>query len=313
MNLRQLEILRAVVLSRTTVAAAQRIGLSQPAVSNAIRTIESQLGFALFERSNNRMVPTTECQLIFREAESIFAIHGKLEAKLKDMRETKTQHLHIVVTPPLSDVVIPAALKAFLARRPNVHVFFDVHRLDRVLEDIESNIADLGFLVGTGVYSTVHTEALLSESMTCMFTPGHALESKRVIAPADLANEPLITLDSISPLGMVIRQAFQYAEQPLRSAIEVHHTHQACALAERGLGVAIVDPFTAICSRYSLQSRPFEPCAPAVAYAFWSKSRPLSRAAKAFLLEVKTAIRNVAQMPTPPEMIVGVASPRMQV
>lgn len=292
MNLRQLEVLRAVVLSRTTVAAAHKIGLSQPAVSNAIRSIESLLGFALFTRLNNRMIPTAECRLIIREAESIFAIHGKLEAKLKDMRETKTQHLHIVVTPPLSDF-IPLALKTFLAKRPNMNVYFDVHRLDRVLEDIESNVADVGFLIGTSAYSTGHSEALFSERMTCMFVPGHALEKKKVISPADLAKEPLILLDSISPLGMVIRQSFEHAEQPMRSAIEVHHTHQACALAECGLGIAIVDPFTAGNNRYNLRSRPFEPCGPAVAYAFWSKSRPLSRSAKVFVLDVKSAMEKV--------------------
>jgi len=292
MNLRQLEVLRAVVLSRTTVAAAQRIGLSQPAVSNAIRSMESLLGFALFTRLNNRMIPTAECRLIIREAESIFAIHGKLEAKLKDMRETKTQYLHIVVTPPLSDF-IPTALKTFLAKRPNVHVYFDVHRLDRVLEDVECNVADLGFLIGTNAYTTVHSEALFSDRMTCMFVPGHRLENKKVVSPADLASEPLILLDSISPLGMMIRQSFEYTEQPLRSAIEVHHTHQACALAESGLGVTIVDPFTASNNRYRLRARPFEPCGPAVAYAFWSKSRPLSRSAKAFITDVKSAMQKL--------------------
>lgn len=290
MNLRQLEILRAVVLSRTTMAAAQRIGLSQPAISNAIRNMESQLGFALFERSNNRMIPTSECQLIFREAESIFAVHSKLEARLKDIRETKTQQLHIVVAPPLSDVAIPTALKAFLARRPNMRVIFDVHRFDSMLERIESNMADLGFGVGTGLYSTTSVEALQSNCMACMLPPGHALEEKRVITPADLENEQLIALDSTSPLGMTIRQAFAYAGLSMRPVIEVHHTHQACTLAEAGLGIAIVDPFTGIGDRYNLCSRPFEPCAPAIAYAFWSKGRPLPRPAKTFVHEVKAAI-----------------------
>jgi DNA-binding transcriptional LysR family regulator len=292
MNLRQLEVLRAVVLSRTTVAAAQRIGLSQPAVSNAIRSIESRLGFALFTRLNNRMIPTAECRLIIREAETIFAIHGKLEAKIRDMRETKTQHLHIVATPPLSDI-IPTALKTFLTKRPNLHVYFDVHRLDRVVEDIESNVADLGFLLGANVYSTVHSEALFSDRMMCMFAPGHVFETKKVISPADLEKERLILLDAIGPLGMAIRQSFEYAEQPLRAAIEVHHTHQACALAERDLGVAIVDPFTASNNRYNLRARPFEPCRPAVAYAFWSKGRPMSRSAKAFILDVKSAMQKM--------------------
>ena len=53
MNLRQLEILRAVIRHRTTVAAADELALSQPAISNALKAMEAQAGFALFERVNN--------------------------------------------------------------------------------------------------------------------------------------------------------------------------------------------------------------------------------------------------------------------
>ena len=64
MNLRQLEILRAVIRHRTTVAAADELALSQPAVSNALKTMEAQAGFALFERVNNRLFPTTEAMAL---------------------------------------------------------------------------------------------------------------------------------------------------------------------------------------------------------------------------------------------------------
>ena len=58
MTLRQLEILRAVIRHRTTVAAADELALSQPAISNALKAMEAQAGFALFERVNNRLFPT---------------------------------------------------------------------------------------------------------------------------------------------------------------------------------------------------------------------------------------------------------------
>ena len=73
MNLRQLEILRAVIRHRTTVAAADELALSQPAVSNALKTMEAQAGFALFERVNNRLFPTAEAMALYKESEAIFA------------------------------------------------------------------------------------------------------------------------------------------------------------------------------------------------------------------------------------------------
>src|SRR4051812_48257192 len=79
MNLRQLEILRAVIRHRTTVAAADELALSQPAISNALKAMEAQAGFALFERGNKRLFPTTEAMASYKERRGIFARHAKLE------------------------------------------------------------------------------------------------------------------------------------------------------------------------------------------------------------------------------------------
>ena len=128
MTLRQLEILRALVRYRTTVAAGHQLGLSQPAVSNALKTMEAQAGFALFERINNRLFPTREAQELYKEAEAIFTRHDLLEAKLRDLKESRIGHLRIVATPPIGYSIIPHALKRFLARRPQLHVYFDVRR-----------------------------------------------------------------------------------------------------------------------------------------------------------------------------------------
>jgi DNA-binding transcriptional LysR family regulator len=76
MNLRQLEILRAVICHRTTVAAADELALSQPAVSNALKTMEAQA-----ERVNNRLFPTAEAMALHKESEAIFALHAKSRAR----------------------------------------------------------------------------------------------------------------------------------------------------------------------------------------------------------------------------------------
>src|SRR5882672_10556028 len=90
MNLRQLEILRAVIRHRTTVAAADELALSQPAISNAL-------------------FPTTEAMALYKESDAIFALHAKLENRVRDLRECRSGHLSIVATPPLAYSIIPPA------------------------------------------------------------------------------------------------------------------------------------------------------------------------------------------------------------
>ena len=114
MNLRQLEILRALVRHRTTIAAAEELALSQPAVSNALKTMESQTGFALFHRINNRLFPTQEAMALHEEGEAIFALHAKLEGRVRDLRDSRSGYLAIMGTPPLAYSLIPPALRVFL-------------------------------------------------------------------------------------------------------------------------------------------------------------------------------------------------------
>ncbi len=75
LNLRQLEIFREVIRCQTTVGAAEALAISQPAVSNAIRQIESQLGIPLFDRVGNRLVPTDEAREVMRGSEPIFSLY----------------------------------------------------------------------------------------------------------------------------------------------------------------------------------------------------------------------------------------------
>jgi DNA-binding transcriptional LysR family regulator len=147
MNLRQLEILRAVIRHRITVAAADELPLSQPAASNALKTMEAQAGFALFERVNNRLFPTAEAMALYKESEAIFALQAN---RVRDLGENRAGHPAIVATPPLAYSIIPAALSAFLRRRPETRVFFDVRRYKGVIESVLSRVAELGLAPGRG-------------------------------------------------------------------------------------------------------------------------------------------------------------------
>ena len=95
-------------------------------MSKQIRNLEDEMGFALFERINNRLFPTTEAMALYKESEAIFALHAKLENRVRDLRECRSGLLSIVATPPLAYSIIPPALSGFLRRRAQTRVFFDV-------------------------------------------------------------------------------------------------------------------------------------------------------------------------------------------
>ena len=272
----------------TTVAAAADLALSQPAVSNALKVMEAQAGFALFERINNRLFPTPEALSLYKEAESIFAQHAQLEGRVRDLRENRAGYLRLVATPPLGYSIVPPALKRFLVSRPNVRVFFDVRRYEGIIEGVTTRVAELGFALGLSRHPGIGSEVVYRGAMVCVFPPGHALAALDTITPADLAPYPFIGLERGTRLGEAVRASFEDAGIPFRSTVEVRYCNTACVLAAVGVGVSVVDPFSpSQGGSHDLVVRPFLPTTPAVAYVLWSEAQPLSRLAKAFLDEIR--------------------------
>jgi DNA-binding transcriptional LysR family regulator len=288
MTLRQLEVLRAIIRYRTTVDAARQLGLSQPAISNAIKAMEASVGFALFERINNRLFPTAEARELNTEAEAIFSRHDLFEAKLRDLKETKAGHLRIVATPPIGYGIIPEALNRFLVRRPQIRVFFDVRRYEGVVEAVDTNFVELGFALGLEKHPGLHTQNVYDGNMVCVMKPGHPLASKAVISAKDLNQHPFIALERGTRLGEAVRNSFDKVRAPFRYTVEVRYCNTACVLAASGVGAAVVDPFSPTAGgQHTLIVKPFAPQTRATAFAAWSKTRPLSRLAQAFLVEVQ--------------------------
>ncbi len=295
MNLRQIELLRAVVRCETTVRAAQELGLSQPAVSNAIKHLESQVGFPLFERVNNRLFPTAEARTLYEESEPIFTLHAALEARVQDIKENRAGHIRIIATPPLGYGVLPAALRNFLAKRPKVRISFDIRRFEHVLESVENGTAELGFVMGLDDDRGLDAETFFAGDMVCVMRPEHPLAAKAVITPEDLREAPYIALEQGTRMGTIVRRAFAQADVPFRFSVEVRYCNTACVLAESGVGVAVVDPLSPVFSgHYDLAIRPFAPASEVRASAVRSRKRPISRAADAFLREVRLVAAETA-------------------
>ncbi|ATJ89355.1 transcriptional regulator [Acetobacter senegalensis] len=290
MNLRQIEILRAIIRHNTTVAAARVLGLSQPAISNALKAMEEQTGFALFQRVNNRIYPTAEASIIAEDAEALFDLHDKLERRIKDLRESRAGQLRLVATPPIGYGIVTKSIQKTQALRPKIRTYFDVRRYEGVVNGVESHNAELGFILAYGGKPGLQSEKLYECKMVCVMPVGHPLSSKSEITPRDLRDHHFIALERETRLGEATRAVFEQEGEEFNFSSEVRYGNTACALAEAGAGIAVVDPLTAYSGRFKTDVRPFVPVIPITAYAIWSENRSLSRLARFFLDRVKEVI-----------------------
>ncbi|MGR3521419.1 MAG: LysR family transcriptional regulator [Paracoccus sp. (in: a-proteobacteria)] len=297
-TLRQLETFREVVRTRTTVGAAKALNVSQPAVSNMIRQMETRIGFPLFERLGNRLVPTPDADEIYRDSESIFSLYQAFSHRIETRQRSEAGHLRLVGTPPLANALIPQTLREFLSKRPAVRVHLDTRRITGVLESVETRMAYIGLGLNPPDREGLSAEVLAMAHMVCVFPPGHPLEDKRMITVRDLAGLPLILYEPGSSLDRAISSDILTRALRTQAVAEVRYSSLACLMVEAGLGVGFVDSLTAtVGDRYRLSARPLCPSQPVPVCAITRKGEPAKRIQATFLSELRkspalTAIRD---------------------
>jgi len=298
LNLRLLEIFEAVMRCQTTIDAAEELGISQPAVSTAIKKFEKQVGFNLFDRSGRVMKPTEEARLLLNEVEPVFALLRNIEGEIRDLRSTKSGRLRVAATPPLGHSALPEVLRNFLEERPGVTVRYDIRRLETVLESVETGAVEIGFVLGLEHHRDLEVIQLGESELVCVMPVGHPLCANDAITPADIAKHSFIGLES--NIGVTIRRAFHEAGVVHSPRAEVRYCHTACVLANAGIGVGIVDPYSAhFASSLNVELRPFHPKTPITAAAVIRSNANYSRVALEFIEAVKDRLKTTATKKAP--------------
>ncbi|MBE9607323.1 LysR family transcriptional regulator [Acetobacteraceae bacterium H6797] len=298
LNLRQLEVLRAVMRLRTTIGAAAEIGMSQPAVSNAIKNMEAQLGFQLFDRVNNRLVPTEEALSLYHDAEPMFLMFQGIRQKATDLRHSRTGRLRVTTTAELSDSLLPLALHSFAAQHPRVDLSLETRSMIEMLDGLEAGITHIGLVMEPDTRPGIDARPLAQLEMVCLCPPESPLASLPFVTPQDLQTSRLIAPPPGTRVRALVQEAFRSAAQPFTPSIEVRFMNVGLRLVEQGLGVTIVDPLTArMGAADKVVARPFRPDVPISVYAVLPRDKPIPRLAASFLRHVREALQQAQPEP----------------
>ena len=298
MNLRQLEIFRAVMHHRTTVAAAGMLGMSQSAVSNAIKHAEDQLGFLLFERRSNRLCPTQEARLLLEQAEPLFAYHEAVGRHIDDLRAGRVGRLRVAATAELSASVLPGVVAHFLAERPGLHVHLDTLPLNAVIDMVDNGAADIGFGIAVHDHHGARVQPVLTLEAVCVCPAASPLAGLPQVTPMDCLGQRLVVPQSDNTVGMRVAQAFANASVPYAPDVEVRFLDVAKRLVEHGCGITIIDELSANAGPSNgMVVRPFLPRIELGLAAICPNPHTLSLLAQAFLRLFKAeAAKHLGQM-----------------
>jgi len=292
MNLRQVEVFRAVMATGTTARAADVLGISQPAVSKAIAEMERSIGFALFHRIKGRLHITAEGQLLFREVEQTFTGLTHLRSSAARIRDYGSGELRVASLSALSTNVLPQALKAFTDRYPQVAITFQARMSSVVRDLVASGQFDLGIVADEIDRTGVVVRNFARYPAAIALPEGHALCRHETIHPADLDGERFIALSPEDTTRRAAEDLFATANARPRMVLETPYSTTVCAMVAAGIGVGLVDVVTAgpFLGR-GLVLRPFKPDLFFQTLLILPPHRPPSQLVEAFIDALWVAAR----------------------
>jgi len=293
LSLRQVEAFRVVVLAGSVSRAAERLFISQPAVSRLIADMEDTIGFTLFDRAR-RFQLTAEGRLLFREVEQAFSGLEWITKRAEDIATFRVGHLRIASSPALGLGFLPPIVREFQLKHEGVSLAAQVRSSPDVAQWVASGQIDVGFAALPVNQSGVRIRTFQPLPAICMVPRSHRLSTEPFVTPEMLASEPIISLGSDSMLRTLIDEAFAKAHVSMLSSVETTMSAQAALLAHEGLGIAIIDTFTAVAFQHpGLVLKPLQPF---VAYDYAmlvpEHTEP-SRLAQAF---IETALKRVDEI-----------------
>jgi molybdate transport repressor ModE-like protein len=237
-DLGALELLLAVARLGSLGRAARELGITQPAASSRIRSMERQLGVALVDRSPRGSRLTDAGALVTDWARRVVEAAEAFDAGAQALRDRRDSRLRVAASMTIAEYLLPGWLIALRAQRPDTAVSLLAGNSAAVAERLLAGEADLGFVEGLSVPTGLDSATIAHDRLIVVTSPGHPWARRRSpLSAAELAATPLILREEGSGTRQVLDTALGGLARPL---IELSSTTAVKASAVSGAGPAVL-------------------------------------------------------------------------
>lgn len=247
---RHIEVFRAVMLAGSATGAAELLHTSQPTVSRELARLESLLGYSLFDRVQGRLRPHARALALWEEVQRSWQGLDRVvdRAVALGRPADAAQSLSVLCLPALSHALLPGAAARMLAAHAGARISVTPQEPPLLEEWMTAQRFDMGLSeqVSSATPPGTRSQLLLTLDEVAVLPAGHALAARPVLQLADFADQPFVSLSAEDPYRRQIDALFAEAGVLRQMRMETHSAVAVCAMVQRGLGVAIVNPLTAL-------------------------------------------------------------------
>lgn len=240
MEIHQLQYFVTVCELRNFTAAAERLHVSQPAITKAIHRLEKELGLHLFDRNQRRVVLTEEGSVLLDSAKDILARLNMAQNLMQEYRDLSRGFFRIAVPPMVGAYVFSQLFAAFKAKYPNIEILVMEEGSYAAVNLVKKEAAHVGLVTLPPDLTNLHSCPITTQEILVCLPVNHRLATRQYLTFEDVKDEPLILHNQGFALRTIILR--EYSQRNLEPNI-VFSTNQfqtIKALVAKGAGISFL-------------------------------------------------------------------------
>lgn len=290
-SIKQLKAFVAVAHSRSLAEASERIQLSQPALSIAIRKLEETVGGPLFARTTRQLWLTPEGEAFLPVAIRLLNDWTEAFEDLNERFMKKRGKVTIAALPTLAAGLLPDIIATFRERHPQINLSLHDVLADQVNQLVREGRADLGFSVPPMESDDLAFEPILADRYVAVCPLGHSLLEQETVVWTQLSGHPFIGINRLSSSRQDIDRIMAEVGKPLDILCDVSQIATVGRMVAAGIGISVLPAlsFRQIASD-GIGHRPLiEPNITRELGVIMRRRHPLSAAATALMALIRDA------------------------
>lgn len=244
MTLRQIEVIRAVMMTGTISGAADMLNVSAPGISRLVKHTEESLGIRLFERKAGLFIPSVEAARVFDQLREVYKGVENLHVAVGALQKGQDVRLAFATAPSIAQFIAARVLQRVRSRYDDLFVDMNVLKIEETVDYLLLERGEFVIMSSAVPNDAIENEAIAEGRLVVILPEGHALARKDSISTADLAGEALIGVDPADPYGALLASPFEMAGVEMRHAMRGRFAQTVVSLVRHGLGVAVIDEFS---------------------------------------------------------------------
>jgi LysR family transcriptional regulator, transcriptional activator of the cysJI operon len=239
----RLVVFRAVARQLSFRKAAEELYLTQPAVSLQIKALEEDIGVQLFDRTGSHIALTEAGKILLAHSQQANALFLEAEQQIGALSGDHAGELALGASTTIAQYVLPRLLGEFSREHPRVHLTLISGNTEQIVDAVEKQKIELGFIEGPARSRDVKTEPFLEDEMVLIVSAAHEWAELKSIPCSLIASAPLLMRERGSGTRRVVEMELaRHGVKPnsLRIVMELDSTEAIKSAVEAGLGIGFV-------------------------------------------------------------------------